>query len=106
MDLDSFARPIITTFRVQMIFMSLAQIRRFCLRTGDTVDGQIRPPKEGERYFALLKVNEINGEAVEAQKNKILFDNLTALYPQERLKLETAPENYSDAYYRPDVANR
>lgn len=77
------------------IYVSPAQIRRFCLRTGDTVDGQIRPPKEGERYFALLKVNEINFEAVEAQKNKILFDNLTPLYPQQRLKLESAPENYS-----------
>jgi transcription termination factor Rho len=77
------------------IYVSPAQIRRFCLRTGDTVDGQIRPPKEGERYFALLKVNEINFEPVEAQKNKILFDNLTPLYPQKRLKLEVEPEKYS-----------
>ncbi len=77
------------------IYVSPAQIRRFGLRTGDTVDGQIRPPKEGERYFALLKVNEINSEPVEAQKSKILFDNLTPLYPNRRLKLETDPEKYS-----------
>lgn len=77
------------------IYVSPAQIRRFSLRTGDTVDGQIRPPKDGERYFALLKVNEINFEAVEAQKNKILFDNLTALYPDRRIKLETQAEKYS-----------
>ena len=77
------------------IYVSPAQIRRFCLRTGDTVDGQIRPPKEGERYFALLKVDEINFEPVEAQKNKILFDNLTPLYPEKRLKLELDPEKYS-----------
>ncbi len=77
------------------IYVSPAQIRRFNLRTGDTVSGQIRPPKEGERYFALLKVNDINFETTEAQKDKILFDNLTPLYPERRLKLETAPEKYS-----------
>jgi len=77
------------------IYVSPAQIRRFNLRTGDTVEGQIRPPKEGERYFALLKVNEINFEAVDAQKNKILFDNLTPLYPEKMLKLEINPENLS-----------
>jgi len=77
------------------IYVSPAQIRRFNLRTGDTVDGQIRPPKEGERYFALLKVNEINFETVEAQKNKILFDNLTPLYPQKRLNLEVGADKYS-----------
>lgn len=77
------------------IYVSPAQIRRFGLRTGDTVSGQIRPPKEGERYFALLKVNEINTEPSDAQKNKILFDNLTPLYPEEKLKMEVAPENYS-----------
>ena len=77
------------------IYVSPAQIRRFNLRTGDTVSGQIRPPKEGERYFALLKVNDINFEPVENQKNKILFDNLTPLYPTRRLKLETAAEKYS-----------
>ncbi len=77
------------------IYVSPAQIRRFNLRTGDTVEGQIRPPKEGERYFALLKVNEINFEPVDAQKNKILFDNLTPLYPEKMLKLERDPENLS-----------
>src|SRR5439155_19284694 len=65
------------------IYVSPSQIRRFNLRTGDTVMGQIRPPKEGERYFALLKVDQINFEAPEAAKRKILFDNLTPLYPQE-----------------------
>lgn len=77
------------------IYVSPAQIRRFGLRTGDTVSGQIRPPKEGERYFALLKVNDINHEEVGSQKNKILFDNLTPLYPEERLKLENQPEKLS-----------
>ena len=77
------------------IYVSPAQIRRFSLRTGDTVSGQIRPPKEGERYFALLKVNEINFEEVGAQKNKVLFDNLTPLYPEKKLKLERDPEHYS-----------
>lgn len=77
------------------IYVSPAQIRRFNLRTGDTVAGQIRPPKEGERYFALLKVNEINFEPSEAQKDKILFDNLTPLYPDRRLHLEYNAEHYS-----------
>jgi transcription termination factor Rho len=77
------------------IYVSPAQIRRFGLRTGDTVSGQIRPPKEGERYFALLKVNEINFEPTEGQKGKILFDNLTPLYPEEAFKLELEPENFS-----------
>jgi len=77
------------------IYVSPAQIRRFGLRTGDTVEGQIRPPKEGERYFALLKVNEINFEEVDAHKEKILFDNLTPMYPNQWLKLETKPEAYS-----------
>jgi transcription termination factor Rho len=70
------------------IYVSPSQIRRFNLRTGDTVMGQIRPPKEGERYFALLKVDQINFEAPEAAKHKILFDNLTPLYPQEQWSLE------------------
>ncbi len=77
------------------IYVSPAQIRRFNLRTGDTVAGQIRPPKEGERYFALLKVNEINFEDSDARKNKTLFDNLTPLYPEERLRLECGAEKYS-----------
>ncbi len=71
------------------IYVSPSQIRRFNLRTGDTVSGQIRPPKEGERYFALLKVGAINFEAPEVARHKILFDNLTPLYPQEKFTLET-----------------
>ncbi len=70
------------------IYVSPSQIRRFSLRTGDTVEGQIRSPKEGERYFALLKVNTINFEDPEAIRHKINFDNLTPLYPDERLRLE------------------
>ena len=77
------------------IYVSPSQIRRFNLRTGDTVSGQIRPPKEGERYFALLKVETINFESPEAARDKTLFDNLTPLYPEEKLKLETAPDNYA-----------
>jgi transcription termination factor Rho len=76
------------------IYVSPAQIRRFGLRTGDTVEGQIRPPKEGERYFALLKVNAINFESPESQKGKILFDNLTPLYPEQKFKLENSAERY------------
>src|SRR5712691_11149049 len=70
------------------IYVSPSQIRRFNLRTGDVVAGQIRPPKEGERYFALLKVETINFEEPEKARDKILFDNLTPLYPEERIKLE------------------
>lgn len=70
------------------IYVSPSQIRRFNLRTGDTVSGKIRPPKEGERYFALLKVSEINFELPEQAKNKVLFENLTPLFPNDRLKLE------------------
>ncbi|MCA1906599.1 MAG: transcription termination factor Rho [Desulfarculus sp.] len=79
------------------IYVSPSQIRRFNLRTGDTISGQIRPPKEGERYFALLKVESINMEPPEVARDKILFDNLVPLYPQERLKLEVEgePKNYS-----------
>jgi transcription termination factor Rho len=75
------------------IYVSPSQIRRFDLRTGDTVSGQVRPPKDGERYFALIKVEAINFEPPEAAKDKVLFDNLTPLYPSERLRLETVPEN-------------
>jgi len=71
------------------IYVSPSQIRRFDLRTGDTVSGQVRPPKEGERYFALLKVEQINFESPEAQADKILFDNLTPIHPRERIKMET-----------------
>ncbi len=70
------------------IYISPSQIRRFNLRTGDTVSGQIRPPKESERYFALLKVEKINLEEPEVARDKILFDNLTPLYPEERINLE------------------
>ena len=77
------------------VYVSPSQIRRFDLRTGDTISGQIRPPKEGERYFALIKVDAINFEPPEEARNKIFFDNLTPLYPNERLKLETVKENYS-----------
>jgi len=77
------------------IYISPSQIRKFNLKTGDTVSGQIRPPKEGERYFALLKVEAVNFENPEAVKDKILFDNLTPLYPNERFILETAPQEVS-----------
>ncbi len=77
------------------IYVSPSQIRRFNLRTGDTIAGQIRPPKEGERYFALLKVEAINHEDPDQARNKILFDNLTPLYPMEKLNLETEADNYS-----------
>ncbi len=76
------------------IYISPSQIRRFSLRTGDIVSGQIRPPKEGERYFALLKVEKINFDDPEVQRDKILFDNLTPLYPDERIVLEFDPEEY------------
>jgi transcription termination factor Rho len=72
------------------IYISPAQVRRFALRTGDTVEGQIRAPKDGERYFAMLKVNNINFEPPEALKHRINFDNLTPLYPNRRLKMENA----------------
>lgn len=77
------------------IYCSPSQIRKFNLRTGDTVSGQIRSPKEGERYFALLKVEAVNYEDPESIKDKIPFDNLTPLYPQERIQLETAPNEIS-----------
>ena len=77
------------------IYVSPSQIRRFDLRTGDTVSGQVRPPKEGERYFALLKVEAINYENPEAIKDKILFDNLTPLFPNRRLRLETTADEVS-----------
>ena len=77
------------------IYVSPSQIRRFNLRTGDIISGHIRPPKEGERYFALLKVESINYEDPERAREKILFDNLTPLYPNERLRLEYQPEDYT-----------
>ena len=77
------------------IYVSPSQIRKFDLRTGDTVSGQIRPPKDGERYFALIKVEAVNFEHPEAAKDKIFFDNLTPLYPDESFKLETSSDNLS-----------
>ena len=78
------------------IYVSPSQIRRFNLRTGDTVAGKIRPPKDGERYFALLKVNEINFEPPENAKHKVLFENLTPLHPTERIKLEVGNGSSED----------
>jgi len=77
------------------IYVSPSQIRRFDLRTGDTISGQVRPPKDNERYFALLKVESINMGSPEAAKDKILFDNLTPLYPDSRIKLEMGNSNFS-----------
>ncbi len=77
------------------IYISPSQIRKFDLSTGDTVSGQIRPPKEGEKYFALLKVEAVNFENPEAAKDKVLFDNLTPVYPHERFPLENAPDEIS-----------
>jgi transcription termination factor Rho len=77
------------------IYVSPSQIRRFNLRTGDTVSGQIRQPKESERYFALLKVEAVNFEDPEVAREKILFDNLTPLHPDRKVNLENAPDNYS-----------
>jgi transcription termination factor Rho len=77
------------------IYISPSQIRKFDLRTGDTVSGQIRPPKEGEKYFALLKVEAVNFENPEEAKDKILFDNLTPIYPHERFNLENRPDEVS-----------
>src|SRR5215471_10865680 len=76
------------------IYVSPSQIRKFDLQTGDTVSGQIRPPKEGERYFALIKVEAVNFEAPDQSRDKLFFENLTPLYPQERITLET-PESIS-----------
>jgi len=77
------------------IYVSPSQIRRFNLRTGDTISGQIRQPKETERYFALLKVEAVNYEDPEIARDKLLFDNLTPLYPDRKIMLESDPENYS-----------
>lgn len=77
------------------IYVSPSQIRKFDLQTGDTISGQIRPPKEGERYFALIKVEAVNFESPEQARNKMFFENLTPFYPQERLTLESGAENLS-----------
>ena len=91
------------------IYVSPSQIRRFGLRTGDTVEGVIRSPKEGERYFALLKCNAINFEDPEKTRHKVHFDNLTPLYPDERLKLEVEDPTRKDmsrARHRHRLADR
>lgn len=77
------------------IYVSPSQIRKFDLKTGDTVSGNVRPPHEGEKYFALVKIEAINFESPEETRNKILFDNLTPLYPEERIKMETMRESIS-----------
>ncbi|MBI4463867.1 MAG: transcription termination factor Rho, partial [Acidobacteria bacterium] len=77
------------------VYVSPSQIRRFDLRTGDTISGQVRPPKEGENYFALVKIEAINFESPEEARNRIFFDNLTPLYPQERVRLETGKDSLS-----------
>src|SRR5512139_326524 len=77
------------------IYVSPSQIRRFDLHTGDTISGQVRPPKDGERYFALLKVEAVNSESPDTAREKILFDNLTPLFPNKRLVLETNPAEMS-----------
>jgi len=77
------------------IYVSVSQIRKFDLKTGDTISGNVRPPHEGEKYFALVKIEAINFESPEETRNKILFDNLTPLYPQERERMETVSENIS-----------
>lgn len=77
------------------IYVSPSQIRKFALRTGDTVVGQIRPPKDNERYFALLRINSVNTRTVEEHKKTVLFDNLTPVYPEKKINLEAKPTNYS-----------
>ena len=77
------------------IYVSPSQIRKFDLQTGDTVSGQVRPPKDGERYFALIKVEAVNFESPDQARNKLFFENLTPLYPQERLRLETTSDSLS-----------
>ena len=85
------------------IYVSPSQVRRFGLRTGDTVEGQIRSPKDGERYFALLKVNTINFEEPEKVRHRINFDNLTPLYPDERLTMEIQDPTVKDRTSRVNV---
>ncbi len=77
------------------IYVSPSQIKKFSLRTGDSVSGQVRPPKEGERFFALLRVEAVNDQDPETIRDRVLFDNLTPLYPNERIRLETAPGEFA-----------
>ncbi len=91
------------------IYVSPSQIRRFNLRTGDTISGLIRPPKDGERYFALLKVGEINFDSPDSSRNKVLFENLTPFHPTKRLKLQRgngSTEDLTAAHDRSRVADR
>ena len=88
------------------IYVSPSQIKRFDLRTGDTVAGQVRPPKEWERYLALLKVERVNGDEPETAKQRIAFDNLRPRYPDERLRLETPNGDLSMRVVRPHRADR
>ena len=88
------------------IYVSPSQIRKFDLRTGDTVSGQIRPPKEGERYFALIKVEAINFESPDQAREKVFFDNLTPLYPDEMLKMEVTAGKSLGARHRSGDAAR
>ena len=88
------------------IYVSPSQIRKFDLHTGDTVSGQIRPPKDGERYFALIKVEAVNFEPPEKAREKVFFENLTPLYPQQKISLETEAENLSARVLDPDGADR
>ena len=77
------------------MYVSPSQIRRFGLKKGDSIEGEIRPPKDGERYFALLKVSTVNDQSPEQHKKSVLFDNLTPLYPDRKINLEAKPTNYS-----------
>jgi len=77
------------------IYVSPSQIRKFDLKTGDTVSGNVRPPHQDEKYFALVKIEAVNFESPDEARNKILFDNLTPLYPEEQVKMETVRENIS-----------
>ncbi|HLF19989.1 MAG TPA: transcription termination factor Rho, partial [Bacteroidota bacterium] len=77
------------------IYVSPSQIKKFGLRTGDSVSGQVRPPKEGERFFALLRVEAVNDEHPDDIRERVLFENLTPMYPSQRIKLETAPGEYA-----------
>ncbi len=88
------------------IYVSPSQIRKFDLQTGDTVSGQVRPPKDGERYFALIKVEAVNFESPDQARNKLFFENLTPLYPQERLRLETTARQPVGPRHGPDDADR
>ena len=88
------------------IYVSPSQIRRFDLHTGDTVSGQIRPPREGERYFSLVKVEAVNFEAPDRAREKMFFENLTPLYPQEMIRLETGARQPVGARHGSDDADR